>query len=424
MVRQKHTPLLLPLVAAIAAAPVAAQDIPSERTVVGVTLAARGAVEALDLIDMDSRSLTRRSDVFDADALVTGEGSQAQVRMVDDSVLSLRSNSELIIAEYEFDEDTEEGRAVMELVSGGLRTLTGRLSPEDGDADYELRTAVGSIGIRGTHYEVVQADDELFMAVWDGEIEVNVTAGDQPSTVILGPQNDYAFASVSSDGTVTFYLEPPDIFADGFAEEDDEAQDGIEDEEATDDDSSEEDEDSEEGPDLLEDDEDEETVQLSPDVLVTISSPAADPEGDRITILNLPTPPSVVADRSGTATFNDLMSIDLAGTRTDYDVTLSFDVNFTRGTVDGGQLELVSPSDGDRWLALFEGGIIGNELMIGPVIGENQFNFASHNDQPAEGSMSGQFFGPGADRISGSFDLNQIADPSVNVSGDYTVGEQ
>lgn len=435
MVRRLPGHRLLPMAAAIAALPLSAQDLPEERTVVGVTLAARGVVEALDLIERDARSLARRSDVFDADAVLTGDSSQIQIRMVDDSVLSLRANSELVIAEYEFDEETEEGRAVMELVSGGLRTLTGRLSPDDGEADYELRTAVGSIGIRGTHYEAVQSGDGLFLAVWEGEIEVDVTAGAMPASLVLGPENEFSYALVGPDGSVSYFLEPPGIFAEGYTEDDatdeesdddsevveseDEEEEGTVEEDADEDETGEESEEAE----LDAVEEDDEPEGLGADTLIAITTPAVEPESERINLMNLPTPPAVVAERAGTATFGDLMSLELAGSRTDYEVTLQFQINFSQGTVDGGQLELLSPTDGDRWFATFEGGILGNELMIGPVLGENRFNYAVHNDLPAEGSLSGQFFGPNADRVSGSFNLNEVADPGVGVSGDYTIGE-
>lgn len=442
---------LLPLAAAIAVSPVLAQD---ERAVVGVTLAARGSVQALDLLDQDLRALARRSDVYGADAVVTGEGSQTQIRMVDDSVLSLRANSELVIAEYEFDEGTEEGRAVMELVSGGIRTLTGRISPESDESDYELRTAVGSIGIRGTHYEVVQADNEVFMAVWDGEIEVNVTSGEQPSSMVLGPDSDYSYASIDGDGNVSYYLEPPEIFSAGYADEDEPeeeesadedaevAEEDIDDEAGVDedgdagneddeqpDDGEEQDEETTVGGDAAlaagEGEEEDETIQLSPDVLVTISAPPPETEPDlaSIGLATVPTPPSVIAQRTGTATYSNLLSMELEGTRTDYDVTLQFGVNFTLGTVDGGHLELLSAQDGDRWFATFEGGIIGNELSLGPVIGENRFNYAEHNGQEAQGHLNGQFFGSTGSQVQGDFRLEQVANPDVFVSGDYVVGE-
>lgn len=414
---------LLPLAAAMAGAPALAQDIPAERTVVGITLAARGAVEALDLIEQNVRALSRRSDVFDADAVLTGEGGQTQIRMVDDSVLSLRANSELVIAEYEFDEETEEGRAVMELVSGGLRTLTGRISPAEEEADYELRTAVGSIGIRGTHYEAVQSGDGLFLAVWDGEIEVDVTAGALPSSLVLGPDNDFSYALVGNDGSVSYFLEPPEIFAEGHADEEDAVPDDDANDDASDGDAEDDVSDDDTSPPPEDDDGTEEAIELGNETRSTLANPDALPEAERINLLRVPTPPSVVADRAGTATFSDLASIELEGTRTDYDVTLQLQVNFSQGSVDGGQLELLSPADGDRWFATFEGGIVGNELMIGPVLGENRFNYAVHNDQAAEGSLTGQFFGPDAGQISGSFDLNQVADPEVGVSGDYSIGE-
>lgn len=463
MVKQTSPFILLPLAAAIGLTPAA-----MARDAVGVTLAARGDVEAIDLLDLEPRVLSRRSDVFDVDTVITGSGSQAQIRMVDDAVLALRADSEVVIAEYQYNEETGEGRAIMELVSGGLRTLSGSISPDSENSDYELRTDVGSIGIRGTHYEVVQTDGELFMGVWEGEIEFSSSVGEGGDPVVLGTDSDYSFASVGEDGEITYYLEPPEVFAEGYADDDEEPEEDTdsededvdedegdlsddeddEDEEAEDegdeedsepDDTDAEDDDADEDPvddesdeddglDLLADGDDDEdaddTAAAAPatDIASAIETgPASDPIV--LSPINLPTPPGYFADRTGTAVYNDLIDFDLEGTRTDYDMTLTFEVNFTQGTINDGYLELVSPNDGDTWTAGFYGGFIGNEIQIGPVIGDNQFTYATHNNNLAEGSMNAMFFGSSAEQVRGDFSLNEVENPNVNVSGDYVVGQ-
>lgn len=464
MVKQTTPFIILPLAAAVSLVPTA-----MARDAVGVTLAARGEVEAIDLLDLESRALSRRSDVFDVDTITTGASSQAQIRMVDDAVLALRADSEVVIAEYQYNEETGEGRAIMELVSGGLRTLSGSISPDSDNSDYELRTDVGSIGIRGTHYEVVQSDGELFMGVWDGEIEFSSNVSDGGDPVVLGADSDYSFASVGEDGEVTYYLEPPEVFAEGYADEDDaEDTEGEGDEDPDDEEGEpseedsegdeEDDEDTEDDDDEAEDDNlsgeesDDDDADDTPDddadddedlnLLADGDEEGAEEEGtpslnvsqaidtgpvnDPIVInpIDLPTPPGFFADRTGTAVYSDVLDYDLSGTRTDYDMNLAFEVNFTQGTINGGELELLAPSDGDRWFATFEGGILGNEIQIGSMIGENEFSFASHNDQPATGSLTGQFFGPSAEQVKGGFELSEIENPSIGASGNYTIGQE
>ena len=67
-------------------------------------------------------------------------------------MIALKENSELVIANYQYSGETGEGSVAMELLKGGLRSVTGAIKSESGD--YNLKTPVGSIGIRGTHFEV------------------------------------------------------------------------------------------------------------------------------------------------------------------------------------------------------------------------------------------------------------------------------
>lgn len=483
----------LPLAIALATAPLV-----HARENAGVTLAARGDVEAFDLRDEVSRALSRRSDVFNVDSILTGANSQAQIRMVDDAVISVRSESELVIAEYHYDEATGEGRATMELVSGGLRALTGSINPESDDSDYEVRTSVGSIGIRGTHFEVLQSDGDLLLGAWDGEIELNLSVGDGGGQIILGGNQEYSFASVNDQGEVTFFLEPPPEFDSGHTtddgeteetEEDDseeepteeqEEESDVEEESEEGDDESDEDEVTDEAPDDDEVDADDEASDDETDVETgdedsSGEEPATDVEDDPVTgqdaeaageppvspgsqvpgtaalaaaqqsasgsdtpvtpapvpevidPINLPTPPNVIAQRTGTARYNNLVSAELEGHRTDFAVTISFRVNFTLGTVDDGKVNL-SADDGVSWLGLFDGGVTGNELQIGPQIGVNEFNSALYRDaddvaHEARGQLSGTFFGGNAEQVRGNFSFEHLNDSSVWVSGDYSLGE-
>lgn len=432
----------------------------------GVTLAARGDVEAYDLLEEVSRSLSRRSEIFNVDSIFTGADSQAQIRMLDDAVVSVRSDTELVIAEYQYDAETGEGRAAMELVSGGLRALTGSIDPDNDDSDFEVRTSVGSIGIRGTHFEAIQRDANVLLGVWDGEVQLDLDVDPGGDPVVLGGDQDYSFASVDDQGQVTFFLEPPAEFEsghtdddedpegeDGAAEEDEEIEeeetgdeDAVTDEDDTDEDDAGDDEDEDADPEALEesveeqddalaDDDDpsgdEPSAPASPGLgALAAASQAATGEDQTapqvINPINVPTPPNVIADRSGTARYQDLLSVDLAGNRTDFEVEISFEVNFSQGTVDDGEVNLTA-EDGVAWLGLFSGGITDGSLEIGPTIGENLFNQAYYtasdgSAHDATGSLSGTFFGSDAEQVRGDFSFERLDDDSVWVSGDFRLG--
>jgi len=84
--------------------------------------------------------------------LRTGPASNLQLRFTDESILSMRENSEVRIDEFRFTgkEDGSE-RAFFSLVKGGLRKITGIVGRIN-NKNYQMSTAVATIGIRGTHY--------------------------------------------------------------------------------------------------------------------------------------------------------------------------------------------------------------------------------------------------------------------------------
>lgn len=428
-----------------------------EKELAGTVLATRGSVNATDLVALEERALARRSQVFNVDRVLTGAGAQTQLRMSDNALLSLTENSELVIAEYQFNPATGEGKVAMELISGGLRTITGLVSPASEGNEYELRTGAATIGIRGTTYEVRRVGGETFMAVWDGEIEIRVGDESGPSFVLGGDQ-EFAFASINEDGEVTFYVSAPDVFAD---EEDDQEESTEEDEsESDDDEQSEQDESDDENNDSDDSSNDDSSNGQpgednsndngpgnnndgNPNNSVIVNRVVAPPWGTfasfanfgatftsrptRPTVvidpLRLPTPPNVVAAKQGSVTYNNLVSYSI-NEGFDYQMSLSFEVNFSAGTINGGALRLVSPTQNSEWNAWFDGGISGNQLQGGLPLNTNMnFNVADHFvngvEYDATGFINGTFHGSSAQQVRGAFSLTDSQNTSV--SGNYQV---
>ncbi len=114
--------------------------------------------------EMDTRELLRASPLFAQDSLLTGDKSRIQARMLDGGMISLRPNTEFKIAEYSF--ETQDDNVVMELIKGGMRTVTGQIGRDNHD-EYTVKTAIATIGIRGTHY-ALQLCDQLCATVRNG----------------------------------------------------------------------------------------------------------------------------------------------------------------------------------------------------------------------------------------------------------------
>ena len=97
-------------------------------------------------------NLTYGAMIQDKDLLRTGAASNLQVRFTDESIVSMKENSELRIDDFRFSgkEDGSE-RGFLSLLKGGLRTVTG-LVGRSNNANYRLSTTTATIGIRGTDY--------------------------------------------------------------------------------------------------------------------------------------------------------------------------------------------------------------------------------------------------------------------------------
>jgi hypothetical protein len=159
---------------------------------IGKILMTKGTVEAVTA-DGSARALRRRSDIFENETITTDASGFAQIRMVDEAIISLKENSEFRFDAYTFSEEGQgQDRAVMNLVRGGFRTIDGLIG-EDADDEYRVDTQYASIGVRGTTHEafIDQALDALFTGVSDGGTTVTGNTG-LPLDLGAGADFDYS----------------------------------------------------------------------------------------------------------------------------------------------------------------------------------------------------------------------------------------
>ena len=154
-------------------------------------IVASGSVQALG--DDGFRALKRRSEIFVGESVMTGPQARAQLRFSDGAIVSLDSNSELLIEAYERDErEPEKSTALLRMVTGGLRSITGAIAEEYPEG-YEISTPLASIGVRGTDFQLELSQETLAVAVWDGAVYVSNESG----SVDIGPALPFRFAVVT-----------------------------------------------------------------------------------------------------------------------------------------------------------------------------------------------------------------------------------
>lgn len=98
------------------------------------------------------RSLSKGGEVFDQDRIDTAQGARAQLRFSDGGLVSLLPETTFSVEEYRLGAGGgEDGSLVFGLLRGGLRTVTGAIGKGKPD-NYQLKTPVGTLGIRGTEF--------------------------------------------------------------------------------------------------------------------------------------------------------------------------------------------------------------------------------------------------------------------------------
>ncbi len=167
----------------LAAALLAATSAPAQEPA-GRVLATKGTVTANDGDDFE-RPLSRNDVVYPGETLTTGPNGRIQVRFLDEGLVDLKPDTEFEIERYQAASGDEGGSAVMTLLEGALRTITGAIGQGEED-EYAVDTPVATIGIRGTDYSLEFCDAScaeqnhaagLYGRIDDGQLLVENGAG-------------------------------------------------------------------------------------------------------------------------------------------------------------------------------------------------------------------------------------------------------
>lgn len=174
------------------------------------------------------RTLAVDSVVEEGDTLVTEKNTYARLKLKDGAEILLKPASQLRIQRYAYDEQRPEAdAAALNLLKGGLRTLTGWIGKRGDRSVYKLEAVTATIGIRGTVFtaEVCQGDcearpDGLYVEVSEGAVSVGNAAG---LSVVVAGQHSYVAdrrtppAPVPADQPPAPFRPPPAVGLPGAA---------------------------------------------------------------------------------------------------------------------------------------------------------------------------------------------------------------
>ena len=165
--------------------------------------------------DGRTRAAERGADLREGETVVTGANALAQLRMADGAQMSVRADTEMKLERFAYaGAEDREPTFLASIVKGGLRVITGLMARQN-RAGYSIRTASATMGVRGTHFELVhvpQSQAELlagtYNRVYDGVTVIENRAG---STLLVN-RDQTAFISLPGNLAPQIVLPPPAIF--------------------------------------------------------------------------------------------------------------------------------------------------------------------------------------------------------------------
>ena len=127
--------------------------------------------QALGTLQETTRNLRITDTIFFNERIATGPDSATRVSFLDDSSLSLGPSSEVVIDRFIYDPADGTGEMALSLTAGVFRFASGTLDSEN----YTIDTPVGTIGVRGTVFEVEVSCAQR--AVGDCQVIMDVISG-------------------------------------------------------------------------------------------------------------------------------------------------------------------------------------------------------------------------------------------------------
>lgn len=131
-------------------------------------------------------------DVFQSDALETGEDSKAQVDMVDGTSLLIGPDTRVRLSEYDIGDDNSVTSAVVDVVSGWMRFAVAKLNDL---GSYNIDTPTMTIGVRGTEGVIEAGDEKSGLFLEEGKVdlyEVAETDNTAPAAPLAVTAGEYA----------------------------------------------------------------------------------------------------------------------------------------------------------------------------------------------------------------------------------------
>ena len=169
----------------------------ADRVISGVVAVSTGPMQAKHDRGTQAigRELSAGDNVFLNDEVSTGEQTNAQVMLRDESVFSLAPRSQVVFDSFIYDPNGQENFLEANLLTGGLRFVSGKIADRQ-PQNVTIKAGTATVGIRGTEIIANHSEEGSTFVLLSGAMEISTPGGlqliDRPGFGL----------DVSADGTL------------------------------------------------------------------------------------------------------------------------------------------------------------------------------------------------------------------------------
>jgi hypothetical protein len=125
---------------------------------IGMVVVVRGDVTAISFSLLE-RTLNQGAFVYETETIAAGNLSFAVIQFHDGARVTVRPNTKIIIEKYQY-AGSENDRATINLLEGGLRIVTGAITKHNPE-NYTVKTPIALMGVRGTEFSIQLCGDQV-----------------------------------------------------------------------------------------------------------------------------------------------------------------------------------------------------------------------------------------------------------------------
>jgi FecR protein len=207
MRKRNYVWVSLLLICLIVVGPLAVQAAP-----VGTFIEVEGTVDLLKAGKVPAVPAKVQGPVEVRDLVRTKTQSRAQIKFVDDTVLTIAPDSGITIEEYMFDAAKSERKAVVGVLRGLVETAVEKVYPK-AEPDFIMKTHTAVLGVRGTKWytKLLPTDTDIYTENEKGlKLEVKNIHPEIPGVQIMGPLQ-FVRVGMYTPPTVPVNITPEDL---------------------------------------------------------------------------------------------------------------------------------------------------------------------------------------------------------------------